>query len=123
MKHNGFRILVRKQGERVEVWSRRGVLFNAKFPNIAEAVGALPVNNALIDGEAVIFLPDGHSDFGALRTKEGGELASFVAFYLLDLEGDKPPGTGHRRSASASSGNRRARAAWPPCFAMSRVTL
>ena len=88
MKHNGFRILVRKQGERVEVWSRRGVLFNAKFPNIAEAVGALPVNNALIDGEAVIFLPDGHSDFGALRTKEGGARASFVAFDLLSLEGD-----------------------------------
>src|SRR5580704_12195958 len=88
VKHDGFRILARKQGERVEVWSRRGALFNARFPNIAEAVGALPVANALIDGEAVTFLPDGHSDFGALRTKEGGEGASFVAFDLLDLEGE-----------------------------------
>jgi bifunctional non-homologous end joining protein LigD len=35
----------------------------------------------------VTFLPDGHSDFGALRTKEG-EQASFVAFDLLDLEGE-----------------------------------
>ena len=76
------------QGERVDVWSRRGVLFNDRFPNIAEAVGALPVRDALIDGEAVTFLPDGHSDFAALRTKEGGEQASFVAFDLLDLKGD-----------------------------------
>jgi bifunctional non-homologous end joining protein LigD len=88
VKHDGFRILARKQGERVDVWSRRGALFNDRFPSIAEAVGALPVANALIDGEAVTFRPDGHSDFAALRTKEGGERASFVPFDLLDLEGD-----------------------------------
>jgi bifunctional non-homologous end joining protein LigD len=88
MKHDGFRILARKQGERVDVWSRRGALFNDRFPKIAEAVGALPVGNALIDGEAVTFLSDGHSDFAALRTKEGGDRASFVAFDLLSLEGD-----------------------------------
>jgi bifunctional non-homologous end joining protein LigD len=51
-------------------------------------VRALPAANALIDGEAVVFLPDGHSDFAGLRTKAGGEQASFVAFDLLSLEGD-----------------------------------
>jgi bifunctional non-homologous end joining protein LigD len=88
MKYDGFRILARKQGERVEVWSRRGALFNDRFPRIAEAVGALPVDNALIDGEAVVFLPDGHSDFVAIRTKAGGEQASFVSFDLLNLGDD-----------------------------------
>jgi bifunctional non-homologous end joining protein LigD len=88
VKHDGFRILARKQGERVEVWSRRGAVFNDRFPRIAEAVGALTVDNALIDGEAVVFLPDGHSDFVALLTKAGGEQASLVAFDLLSLEGD-----------------------------------
>jgi ATP dependent DNA ligase domain len=85
VKHDGFRILARKQGERVEVWSRRGAVFNDRFPRIAEAVGALPVDNALLDGEAVVFLLDGHSDFAALLTKAGGEQASFVAFDLLGL--------------------------------------
>jgi bifunctional non-homologous end joining protein LigD len=88
MKYDGFRILARKQGERVEVWSRRGALFNHRFPRIAEAVGALPADHALIDGEAVVFLPDGHSDFAALLTKAGGEQASFVAFDLLSLGDD-----------------------------------
>ena len=88
MKYDGFRILARKQGERVEVWSRRGAVFNDRFPRIAEAVGALPVDHALIDGEAVVFLPDGHSDFAALLTKAGGEQASLVAFDLLALKGD-----------------------------------
>jgi bifunctional non-homologous end joining protein LigD len=56
--------------------------------NIGAAVAALPVEDALIDGEAVAFLPGGHSDFAALRTKAGGARASFVAFDLLSLEGD-----------------------------------
>ena len=88
VKHDGFRILARKQAKRVEVWSRRGALFNARFPRIAEAMDALPVDNALIDGEAVVFLPDGHSDFAGLLTKAGGEQASLVAFDLLGLEAD-----------------------------------
>ena len=79
---DGPRLRIRK------VWSRRGALFNDKFPRIAEAVGALPVDNALFDGEAVVFLPDGHSDFAALLTKAGGEQASFVAFDLLAYVGD-----------------------------------
>ena len=51
-------------------------------------MGVLPVDNALIDGEAVVFRPDGHSDFAALRTRAGGEQASLVAFDLLSLEGE-----------------------------------
>ena len=66
------------------MWSRRGAVFNDRFPRIAEAVGALPVDNAMIDGEAV----DGHSDFAALLTKAGGEQASLVAFDLLSLSDD-----------------------------------
>ena len=54
------------------LWGRYGTYFTAKFLNIAAAVAALPVEDALIDGEAVAFLPGGHSDFGALRTKAGG---------------------------------------------------
>jgi bifunctional non-homologous end joining protein LigD len=88
VKHDGFRTLARKQGERVDVWSRYGTDFTAKFLNIAAAVAALPVEDALIDGEAVAFLPSGHSDFGALRTKAGGARASLVAFDLLSLEGE-----------------------------------
>jgi bifunctional non-homologous end joining protein LigD len=87
VKHDGFRTFARKQGERVELWSRYGTDLTAKFSNIAEAVRGLPAESALIDGEAVAFLPGGHSDFAALSTKAGGARASLVAFDLLSLEG------------------------------------
>jgi hypothetical protein len=44
IKHDGFRILARKQGERVQVWSRRGADFTYRFPAIAEAVRSLNVD-------------------------------------------------------------------------------
>jgi len=51
------------------------------------AVRGLPVEDALLDAEAVVFRPDGHSDFEALRTKAGATRASYVAFDLLQLNG------------------------------------
>ena len=56
------------------------------MPRIAEAIGKLPADSALIDGEAVVFRPDGRSDFGPLRTKAGGAQACLVAFDLLTLD-------------------------------------
>jgi bifunctional non-homologous end joining protein LigD len=75
MKHDGYRLIARKAADRVTLWSRYGTDFTDKLPRIAEAVRSLPVDNALIDGEAVVFRPDGHSDFVALRSKAGGEMA------------------------------------------------
>jgi bifunctional non-homologous end joining protein LigD len=88
IKHDGFRILARKQGERVQVWSRRGTDFTYRFPAIAEAVRGLAMDKALIDGEAVVLRKDGRSDFGALLTKRGGAQATLVAFDLVRLNGD-----------------------------------
>ena len=88
IKHDGFRVLALKQGERVKVWSRRGADFTERFPRIADAVRGLACDEALIDGEAVVFLGDGWSDFHALLTKRGGEAAALVAFDLLRLNGD-----------------------------------
>ncbi len=54
---------------------------------IAKAIRALPVDNALLDGEAVVLLPDGHSEFEALKTTSGAARATLVAFDLLHLDG------------------------------------
>jgi bifunctional non-homologous end joining protein LigD len=86
VKHDGFRILVRKQGAKVTLWSRRANDLTDRLPPIADAVRGLPADEILIDGEAVVFRPDGRSDFVALLTRRGGERASLVAFDLLRLE-------------------------------------
>ena len=47
------------------LWTWHGTDFTARLPRVAEAVRSLPVETALLDGEAVVFKPDGHSDFEA----------------------------------------------------------
>ena len=41
IKQDGFRLLARKEGARVRLWSRRGADFTDRFPAIAEAVSGL----------------------------------------------------------------------------------
>jgi bifunctional non-homologous end joining protein LigD len=86
IKHDGYRLLASKAADRVTLWSRYGTDFTDKLPRIVAAMRSLPVDHALLDGEAMVFKPDGHSDFAALRTKRGAERAIFVAFDLLQME-------------------------------------
>jgi ATP dependent DNA ligase domain len=53
VKHDGYRIIARKEGSRVTLWSRYGTNFTDRLPKIAEAVRSLTAESALIDGEAV----------------------------------------------------------------------
>ncbi len=69
------------------LWSRHGTNFTDRLPKVAEAICSLAADSALIDGEAVTFRSDGHSDFAALRTKAGSARAWLVAFDLLSLNG------------------------------------
>jgi bifunctional non-homologous end joining protein LigD len=88
VKHDGFRMLALKDGARVRLWSRRGTDYTDRLTRIAEAVQGLPAERALVDGEVVVFRPDGRSDFEALLTRRGEESASYVAFDLMRLEGE-----------------------------------
>jgi bifunctional non-homologous end joining protein LigD len=88
IKHDGYRLIARKDAGRVTLWSRYATDYNDKFLQIAEAVRGLPVDSALLDGEAVVFRSDGHSDFAALRTNRGAAQASLVAYDLLQFQGE-----------------------------------
>ena len=65
VKHDGYRIIARKEGERVTLWTRQGTDFTDRLPTIAEAVRRLPAERGLVDGEAVAFRPDGHFELVA----------------------------------------------------------
>ena len=43
----------------MRLWTRYGTDFTDRLRGIADAVRSLPADNALIDGEAVVFRPDG----------------------------------------------------------------
>jgi bifunctional non-homologous end joining protein LigD len=87
IKHDGFRILARRDSAGVRLITRAGNDFSSRFPFIATAVGKLPVRSCLIDGEAIVCDENGLAVFKLIRRY--GALASAVlsAFDLLELDG------------------------------------
>ena len=53
IKHDGYRLIARKQGSRVRLFTRNGFDWPDRYPRISEAVGALRTASATIDSEAV----------------------------------------------------------------------
>jgi bifunctional non-homologous end joining protein LigD len=53
IKHDGFRVIARKIGMRVRLYSRPGTDLTWRFPLIVEAVAKLRLQSCIIDGEAV----------------------------------------------------------------------
>ena len=87
VKHDGYRLVARKSAAQVVLWSRHGTDFTDRLPRIVQTVRALPVEDVILDGEAVVLRPDGHSDFAALGTNLGADAAQLVAFDLLLIDG------------------------------------
>ena len=93
-KFDGYRILaeigVAKTRRAVRLLSRRFKDWTAQFPAIADAVAALPVKSALLDGEVAAVMPDGRTSFQALQNAFGRRDANLVYFVfdLLALDGE-----------------------------------
>jgi bifunctional non-homologous end joining protein LigD len=87
IKHDGFRLLARRDSAGVRLITRAGNDFSGRFPFIAMAIGKLPVRSCLIDGEAIVCDENGLAVFDLIRRH--GALASAVlcAFDLLELDG------------------------------------
>src|SRR5690606_9307221 len=67
IKFDGYRLQAHIRGGGVEFLTRSGLDWTAKFGDrIAAALAALPVSEAIVDGELVVDGPSGASDFSAL---------------------------------------------------------
>ena len=107
IKHDGFRFICRRDGDRVRVFSRRGNDYTDRVPLIAEALAKLRVKSVTLDGEGVVCRPDGVSDFDRLRAAVGrlGSRDAFLyAFDLLEINGtDLRRDAWHVRRATLTS--------------------
>jgi bifunctional non-homologous end joining protein LigD len=86
-KHDGFRMVCRREGPQARLWSRNALNWTQRLPRIAGGLLELPCASCVLDGEAVVQLPDGRDDFHALRSKAGAQHAMLMAFDLLELDG------------------------------------
>jgi bifunctional non-homologous end joining protein LigD len=91
IKHDGYRLQSHVSGGQVRLFTKGGFDWAARMPAIAQALQALQVDDAVIDGEAWMEGPDGISDFFALQAalaKKHAPAAFLYAFDLLHLNGE-----------------------------------
>src|SRR5579862_2492319 len=87
IKHDGFRIMARRDAAGVRLLTRKGNDLTRRFPFIAMAVAALKASSCLIDGEAIVSDENGLAVFDRIRGQGALADATLCAFDLLQLDG------------------------------------
>ena len=88
IKHDGFRVIARKDGDRVRLYSRPGNDMTRRFPLIVEALERLRSRSIIIDGEAVACDGNGVASFDLIRNHRANDSVFLYAFDLIELNGD-----------------------------------
>src|SRR5690606_15477795 len=90
VKWDGYRMLARLRDGTVQLRSRNDLDWTDRLPKVAEALNALPVPDADLDGELIALDAKGRSDFGllqqALKSGKPGDLR-YALFDLPTLAG------------------------------------
>jgi hypothetical protein len=92
IKHDGFRIIARKDGHRVRLYSRPGNDLTWRFPLIVEALACLRSRSCIIDGEAVACGDDGVPSFDRIRYRRH-DASVFLLRYMRHLASPLAAGT------------------------------
>ena len=90
MKFDGYRCLLAIGGGDAKVYTRSGLDWSDKFPEIVEAARRMEVGSALLDGEIVKADEQGRTNFSALQQaiSEGGRGLTLFLFDALEIEGE-----------------------------------
>jgi bifunctional non-homologous end joining protein LigD len=88
IKHDGYRMIVHRDGAAVRLYSRNANDWTARLRAIADGAGRIKAKSFTIDGEAVVAGPDGLSRFEELSRREAARNAILYAFDLIELDGE-----------------------------------
>jgi len=85
LKFDGIRACAIKDGESVSLMSRNKNELRGRFPEVADAIRNLSIEDCVIDGEVVAMDDQGRTSFQLLQGLEMGSQKPPVCFYVFDL--------------------------------------
>jgi len=85
VKFDGYRMLARVEGSRVQMFTRNGHDWSSKVPHLVTSIQQLNIPSAWIDGEIVVLADNGVPSFQALQNAFDGKRTSNIIFYAFDL--------------------------------------
>ena len=88
IKHDGYRLIVQRDCNRVQLFTRNGHDWSSRYPRIVEAALRNRNSSFVVDGEAVLLGVDGVSDFNGLHSRKHDDEVEMYAFDMLMSDGD-----------------------------------
>lgn len=85
LKFDGYRLLARIDQGKARLFTRNGLDWTHRMPELAAALARLPVRQAWLDGEVVAVDDEGMPDFAALQNAFDGAGTKALVYYLFDL--------------------------------------
>jgi bifunctional non-homologous end joining protein LigD len=85
IKFDGYRIMARIDHDEVKLFTRNGHDWTHKLPRQAQALAALGLESAWLDGEMVVANEQGVPDFQALQNAFDSGRSGNILYYLFDM--------------------------------------
>lgn len=85
LKFDGIRVCAVKSAKKVDLISRNGNEMRSRFPDVADAIKQLPIEECVIDGEVVALDEEGRSSFQLLQSLDMEIQKAPVRLYVFDL--------------------------------------
>jgi bifunctional non-homologous end joining protein LigD len=86
-KYDGIRTVAARREGSVRLWSRTLKDLTADFASVTRALDELRAPDAILDGEVVVFDPEGVSRFQLLQRRGMGGRLAYAIFDVLELDG------------------------------------
>jgi bifunctional non-homologous end joining protein LigD len=84
VKWDGYRLVTTVVGGAVRIWSRNGIEWTDKVPELRDAIAHLGLDSAALDGELIAGTGT-QADFGLLQATLSGERQGSLSYVLFDL--------------------------------------
>ncbi|HEX3659112.1 MAG TPA: DNA ligase D [Pirellulales bacterium] len=85
IKLDGYRMIARIDRGKVKLLSRREQDWTGRLPHLVEALGRLPLKQAILDGEVVAEESSGRTSFQLLQNAFRDQRSGDLKYYLFDL--------------------------------------
>jgi len=85
LKFDGYRLLARLDRGKATLFTRKGNDWTGKMKSLADAVRALGIRNAWLDGEIVVLNDDGTPNFNALQNAFDAARTDNITYFLFDV--------------------------------------
>jgi bifunctional non-homologous end joining protein LigD len=85
LKLDGYRIQARRDGDKVQLLTRKGLDWTHRMKSIAGFVGELPVEKVILDGEVVVLAENGTTSFADLQAAFQEGVRKPLTYFVFDL--------------------------------------